>query len=43
MMAQNKTPPRPYAKPDSVQYRGNEVFCPLRGKWLQAKPQGKRI
>ncbi|NQU74700.1 MAG: N-6 DNA methylase [Planctomycetes bacterium] len=38
-MAKKKTTPKPYAKPDNVQYRGNEVFCPLRGKWLKANPE----
>lgn len=38
-MAKKKPAPQPYAKPDQVQIRGNEVFCPLRERWLKATPE----
>jgi type I restriction enzyme M protein len=31
--------PKPYAKPDQIQIRGNEIFSPLRQKWLKAIPE----
>ena len=38
-MAKKKPEPQPYAKPDQIQIRGNEVFCPLRERWLKATPE----
>ena len=38
-MAKKITEPQPYAKPDQIQTRGNEVFCPLRERWLKATPE----
>jgi type I restriction enzyme M protein len=30
---------KPYTKADQVQIRGNEIFSPLRQKWLKATPE----
>ncbi len=38
-MAKKKPTPQPYAKPDQIQIRGNEIFSPLRQKWLKATPE----
>ncbi|MCX6998230.1 MAG: N-6 DNA methylase [Kiritimatiellaeota bacterium] len=38
-MARKKTEPQPYAKPDQIQIRGNEVFCPLNERWLKVTPE----
>jgi type I restriction enzyme M protein len=38
-MAKKKLSPQPYAKPDHIQIRGNEIFSPLRQKWLKATPE----
>jgi type I restriction enzyme M protein len=38
-MARNKPAPQPYAKPDQIQIRGNQIFSPLRQKWLKATPE----
>ena len=38
-MAKKKPAPQPYAKPDQIQIRGNEIFSPLRQKWLKATPE----
>lgn len=34
-----KPEPKPYTKPDQVQIRGNEIFSPLRQKWLTLTPE----
>jgi type I restriction enzyme M protein len=31
--------PKAYVKPDQIQIRGNEIFSPLRQKWLKATPE----
>lgn len=38
-MAKNKPAPQPYAKPDHIQIRGNEIFSPLRQKWIPLTPE----
>jgi len=38
-MAKKKTESTPYAKPDQVQIRGNEIFSPVRQKWVQLTPE----
>ena len=38
-MAKKKAAPQPYAKPDQIQIRGNEIFCPLKGSWRKATPE----
>ncbi|MBI1746247.1 MAG: N-6 DNA methylase [Acidobacteria bacterium] len=38
-MAKKKPAPQPYAKPDQIQIRGNEIFSPLRQKWIPATPE----
>jgi len=38
-MARKKPAPQPYAKPDQIQIRGNQIFSPLRRKWLKATPE----
>jgi type I restriction enzyme M protein len=38
-MARKKPAPQPYAKPDQIQLRGNQIFSPLRQKWLKATPE----
>ena len=38
-MAKNKPAPQPYAKPDQIQIRGNEIFSPLRQKWIPLTPE----
>jgi type I restriction enzyme M protein len=38
-MAKNKPVPQPYAKPDQIRIRGNEIFSPLRQKWVQLTPE----
>lgn len=38
-MAVKKSAPQPYAKPDQVRIRGNEIFSPLRQKWVQLTPE----
>ena len=34
-----KSTPQPYAKPDQIQIRGNQIFSPTRQKWVQATPE----
>ena len=34
-----KSAPQPYAKPDQIQIRGNQIFSPTRQKWVQATPE----
>ncbi len=38
-MAGKKLEPQPYAKPDQLQIRGNEIFSPLRQKWVSLTPE----
>ena len=38
-MAKRKPAPQPYAKPDQIQIRGNQIFSPLRQKWVQLTPE----
>ncbi len=38
-MAKKKLEPQPYAKPDQLQIRGNEIFSPLRQKWVPLTPE----
>jgi type I restriction enzyme M protein len=38
-VAKTKPAPQPYAKPDQIQIRGNEIFSPLRQKWLKDTPE----
>lgn len=38
-MAKKKPAPQPYAKPDQIQIRGNEIFSQLRQKWIPATPE----
>ena len=38
-MAKKKSTPQPYVKPDQIETRGNEIFSPLRQKWLKATPE----
>ncbi len=38
-MAKKKLAPQPYAKPDQIQIRGNEIFSPLRQKWIPRTPE----
>ena len=33
-MAKKQQEPKPYAKPDQVQIRGNEIFSPVRKTWV---------
>jgi type I restriction enzyme M protein len=38
-MAKNKPAPQPYAKSDQIKIRGNEIFSPLRQKWIPLTPE----
>ncbi|MBM3148621.1 MAG: hypothetical protein FJ117_12345 [Deltaproteobacteria bacterium] len=38
-MARKKLEPQPYAKPDQIQIRGNQIFSPLRQKWVPLTPE----
>ncbi len=38
-MAKKKPGPQPYAKPDQVQVKGNQIFSPVRQKWVQLTPE----
>ena len=38
-MAKKKPEPQPYAKPDQIQIRGNQIFSPIRQKWVQLTPE----
>ena len=38
-MANKQSTPQPYVKPDQIEIRGNEIFSPLRQKWLKATPE----
>ena len=34
-----KSAPQPYAKPDQIQLRANQIFSPVRQKWVQLTPE----
>jgi len=34
-----KTEPKPYAKPDQIQTRANQIYSPVRQKWVQLTPE----
>jgi len=38
-MAKKRPEPQPYAKPDQIQVRGNQIFSPLRQKWVPLTPE----
>ncbi len=38
-MAKKQPAPQPYAKPDQIQIRGNQIFSPLRQKWVALTPE----
>ena len=38
-MAGKKLESQPYAQPDQLQIRGNEIFSPLRQKWVPLTPE----
>lgn len=38
-MAKRKAAPQPYAKPDQIQIRGNQIFSPLRQRWIPLTPE----
>jgi len=38
-MPKKKQEPQPYAKPDQLQIRSNEIFSPLRQKWVLLTPE----
>jgi type I restriction enzyme M protein len=38
-MAKKKPEPQLYAKTDKVHIRSNEIYCPLKGRWLKATPE----
>jgi type I restriction enzyme M protein len=38
-MARKKLEPQPYTKTDQLQIRGNEIFSPLRQKWVSLTPE----
>lgn len=38
-MAKNKPGPQPYAKSDQIKIRGNEIFSPVRQKWVHLTPE----
>ena len=38
-MAKKQPAPQPYAKPDQIQIRGNQIFSPLRQKWVPLTPE----
>lgn len=38
-MAKKKQAPQSYTKPDQIQIRGNEIFSPLRQKWIPLTPE----
>ncbi len=31
--------PQPYAKPDQIQIRGNQIYSPVRQTWVQLTPE----
>ena len=38
-MAKRKPAAQPYTKPDQIQVRGNQIFSPLRQKWITLTPE----
>lgn len=38
-MASKKAEPQLYAKPDQIQIRGNQIFSPVRQKWIPLTPE----
>jgi type I restriction enzyme M protein len=38
-VATKKPQPQPYAKPDQIQVRGNQIFSRVRQKWLVQTPE----
>lgn len=38
-MAKRKPASQPYTKPDQIQIRGNQIFSPLRQKWIPLTPE----
>lgn len=38
-MAKKTSTPQPYVKSDQIEIRGNDIFSPLRQKWLKATPE----
>jgi len=38
-MAKKKIEPQPYAKPDQIQIRGNQIYSPVRKTWVQLTPE----
>ncbi|MEI6149725.1 MAG: type I restriction enzyme HsdR N-terminal domain-containing protein [bacterium] len=38
-MAKKKPEPQPYAKPDQIQIRGNQIYSPVRKTWVQLTPE----
>ncbi len=38
-MAKKKLEPQPYVKPDQLQIRGNEIFSPIRQKYVPLTPE----
>lgn len=38
-MAKKTQAPQSYTKPDAIQIRGNEIFSPLRQKWIPLTPE----
>ena len=38
-MAKKQPASQPYVKTDQIEIRGNEIFSPLRQKWLKATPE----
>ena len=38
-MAKKITEAQPYAKPDHIEIRGNEIFSPVRKAWVQLTPE----
>ncbi|MCX5822342.1 MAG: N-6 DNA methylase [Deltaproteobacteria bacterium] len=38
-MAKKQSAPQTYVKPDQIVIRGNEIFSPLRKKWLKDTPE----
>lgn len=38
-MAKNKPAAQPYAKPDQIQIRGNQILSILRQKWVALTPE----
>ena len=42
-MAKKKPEPQPYAKPDQIQIRGNQIFSRVRQKWLVQLTPEERV